>query len=194
MYYKKIDCSFFLIILLNKISVSQDMRELFDLHYENLKKLKRERGMTIDTSTSWGAGIISNTEVTQVLNRYEYNKVGLLVYTFTNDTLRIDLFKPSGNIITVKQHWVKEDLINEINNANLFVSNNGSPVSAKNRGVIPLHDNSKKGAYQKSFEKINTQLIPFPDSLKNTHTFKIKFIVAPFFLLLSDLAWPYPIL
>jgi len=151
-----------------EVSFGQKNKDLIELHKENLKDLYSMRGAPEEWVTT---GEVDDNYLSWCINHYEKN-TALLVYSYNNDSLRINLFDQNEKKIELSTAVSKETLIEEINNSNLFFSKSNSDISPKLRGSSPTSASNKR--LKKSYKYINKVL--FPDEF-NLDSYKHLIIV-----------------
>ncbi|BAO74630.1 CHAT domain-containing protein [Winogradskyella sp. PG-2] len=141
-------------------SLAQNDKDLIELHKENLKDLYKQRGAPEEWVTT---GRVNEDYLSWCIDHYK-KKTALLVYSYDNDSLRINLFDQSEKKLESSIAVSKETLIQQINNSNLFFSKTNGGISPKMRGSSPISVPNKK--LKSSYEYINKTL--FPDEFKLT--------------------------
>ena len=102
-------------------SIGQNDFDLIELHKENLKDLYRKRGAPEEWVTT---GKVNEDYLSWCIDHYK-KKTALLVYSYDNDSLRINLFDQSERKLESSVAVSKEILVEHVNNSNLFFSKNG---------------------------------------------------------------------
>ena len=108
-----------------QVSSGQKDIDLIELHKENLKDLYRMRGAPEEWVTT---GKVDDNYLSWCISHYEKN-TALLVYSYNNDSLIINLFDQNQKKIELSTAVSKETLIEEINNSNLFFSKTNNGIS-----------------------------------------------------------------
>ena len=151
----------YLILLICALSYAQNDINLIELHKENLKDLYRQRGAPDEWVTS---GEVSEDYLSWCIDHYE-KKTALLVYSYENDSLKINLFDQSENRMSSSTKVDKKSLVEHINNSNLFFSNSNSQSTPKIRGAVAKSVSNNK--LKRSYKYVNRLLFPSEFNLHN---------------------------
>ncbi|WP_111683421.1 CHAT domain-containing protein [Winogradskyella tangerina] len=147
-------CITYLLLTFCATSYAQNDINLIELHKENLKDLYMKRGAPEEWVTS---GEVSEDYLSWCIDHYE-KKTALLVYSYENDSLKINLFDQSENRQYTSTLVDKESLIEHINNSNLYFSNSNGNSSPKLRGAVAKSVPNKK--LRRSYKFVNQLLFP----------------------------------
>ncbi|MDY2588335.1 CHAT domain-containing protein [Winogradskyella aquimaris] len=140
---------------------SQDVSELIQLHRQNLKELYETRGAPPDWLET---GHVDDQYLEWCLDHYS-KPTAILLYTHQEDTLTINLFDKKATKLQTKIPIKAKELVDHINNVNLYYSKGRKDKSPKLRGSKSI---SKKNRQLKtSLKTINTRLLPDTFDLEN---------------------------
>ena len=140
---------------------SQDVSELIQLHRQNLKELYQTRGAPPDWLET---GHVDDHYLEWCLDHYS-KPTAILLYTHQEDTLTINLFDKGRKKLQSKTHVKAEELVDHINNVNLYYSKGRKDKFPKLRGSKSV---SKKSSQLKtSLKTINELLLPDAFGLEN---------------------------
>lgn len=137
--------------------LSLEIKEMIKHHEEDIRSLYNYRGAPqswIDTDNVDDESLYSVTE------RYDKN-VGLLIYTYSKDTLKISLFSSYHEYNEVKKGIDSSKLQNYVNDVNYLFSSHFLNRAPKKRGAIG--NNKAKSSSEdvnKSFNVLNNLLLP----------------------------------
>ncbi len=146
----------------------QTLETLIKLHEQNTKDLYISRRGA--SPRDWKrSGEVTEDMLYGLLNSY-HSKVGLIIYTYENNTLSATLLQSFFEKSTVKTRIKKEKLIDLIAQANaLYASNFSTRVPLrKDRGLKPKKTINKSEENDRAaFNQVNDILLPFKKELRN---------------------------
>lgn len=131
--------------------------ELIELHRNNTKELIAKR--SISPEDSWRRGTIRKINLTQTLRKFS-SEVGILLYTYDEGYLIIDLIKKSGDTDREKLSISREGLIHKINQTNQYFSSAFMARNAQKRDFV-FKSIPPSDKYQEAYEFVNQHLFPF---------------------------------
>ena len=132
----------------------ETIQKLIALHKYNLNNLRAKRGMT-----QWVSGDITSEDIVQVLKEYP-NKVGILLYTYKENTLIVNLIDKEKNILTEEINIPKEELLDKVNKVNQYFATDFLAHSPIKRGVIRRVETNKTLLLE-NYEYISKILLRF---------------------------------
>ena len=140
---------------------SQDLKKIIELHKSNMHSLSMSRAIP----SHWQrTGEVSESDLLGVLQSYK-SEVGLLIYSFREDTLSTLLYDKRGKKASHNQAIPKSELIELISKGNRLFSNAGLSLTPMARGTTISSLGKDDPSLSESFEEANRILLPFSDSL-----------------------------
>ena len=155
--------SFIICVLFSIICFSQEFDKISKIALDQLVEehefFKKELGKS--------RGAVYNFEADEVFFEDMFtsnDKLGIIVYTYINDSLKLSLFfNADKEKISVLEKFVeitRADLDSYVEDANYLFSNTFLNRAPKKRGTIVSEKKTKKKELLKSFEKLNNVLLP----------------------------------
>lgn len=156
----KIIIFFFISLISFDQTRGQTINELIELHYANLQELYQQRS----ASPYWTInGKVGKEELINKLANYN-SEVGILIYSYVNGILSINILGKKGLIASEKIKISKDSLINQIDKANKYFSISTIERAPKMRGVVSLNTGNKN-SFQESYKNLKNILFPFKQEI-----------------------------
>ena len=150
----------FILVLIASMSMTfgnaQEDDDIIKLHYENLKNLYKKRGAPPDWAPS---GIVDDNYLHWSIAHYK-SSTAILIYTFENDTLKVDLFNQKKERKSVTSAISRNDLSEAVDRVNRLFSTSFMDNGPSMRGSKATSNSVSVQDQRLAYNMLNDLLLP----------------------------------